>query len=118
MTRALVAARVLRWVSPLFGCAALFHLTRVVMPTPGDPSSSTRHLAFVFINVAGAIAVLRRPPWLVYAFVPLLVQQLYSHGRSAYLACGRGEVDFASLGVLLVMPVTFAALWASRGRPA
>lgn len=90
----------------------MVHAYRLFVPGTFDPSPPWRHAAFVFINLAVAAGLLRpRRQWLLPLGV-LVVQQLYSHGTSAVHAwLHQGEVDWTSLGILVLLPLTFGALW-------
>jgi hypothetical protein len=74
----------LRWL--LRGCAlcfvlgALFHFVALEVPELGTPSPPWRHALFFGINTSYAIAFWRSPRWLVFAYLPLGLQQTWSHG--------------------------------------
>ncbi len=104
-----------RTVAGLFAVAALFHLTRVFLPQEGDPSGALRHGVFVAINLTCVAGLWLRPPLFKLAFVPLAVQQVYSHGRMAWTTWAeRGEIDLISLVIVFLMPLTLLALWRER----
>jgi hypothetical protein len=60
------------------------------------------------VCVAG---LLRRPFVFIPAFLVLLVQQTASHGSHALRLCrDRGQIDWPSIAVLLVMPLAMSLL--------
>ena len=108
-----------RTVACLFAIAALFHLLRVFVPQAGDTSGALRHAAFVGINLACVAGLWLRPPFFKVAFIPLVAQQVFSHGGAAWTAwTERGEVDLVSLVIVVLMPVTLAMLWRADDNPA
>jgi hypothetical protein len=105
-----------------FVAAALFHAVAAVRPDIGEPSPVWRHLLFVGINAgcaAGFVWPVRPLRTFIVGFGVLVAQQIYSHGTYA-VACWRaeGRVDWASLVVLLMMPLAFGLLLPTwrRGR--
>ncbi len=78
--------------------------------SPPGESSPGRHGVFVGINLALALGFWCRPPWFVWVFGLLALQQVYSHGGRAITWAASGRVDWVSLLVLVVLPVAFAEL--------
>ena len=104
----------LRAVALFFGAAAIFHLWRIVEPNPTDSSGALRHAVFVVINLVVAGCLWWRPRWLRLIFGVLVLQQVSSHGMSAWHAWAeQGEFDLISLGIVLLLPITWAVLWQS-----
>ena len=100
-----------------FAAAALFHALAAVRPDIGEPSPVWRHLLFVGLNAGCAAGFVWPVRAFVAGFAVLFVQQVYSHGTYA-VACWRaeGRVDWASVVVLLTMPVAFGLLLSGRRR--
>lgn len=99
----------LRALAPLFVCAALFHVYRVVAPVPDEPT--WRHALFVGVNLLIAAGLWYEPRWLVAPFGLLTGQQLISHGSSLYGVWQmKHTIDWPSIGALLLMPVVFVLL--------
>jgi hypothetical protein len=100
-----------------FGLAALFHLERVIFPGAGEPSATLRHAVFVGINLTCIAGLLLRPPLFKYVFGLLVVQQIYGHGGSAWQAWAlHREIDYVSLFIVIMMPLTWAVLWGQSSR--
>ncbi len=103
--------RVLKAAACLCGVAGLYHLAAVLLPGVGIRGSVVRHIAFVFIDLACAILLVRRPRWFALAFACLTIQQLLGHGRRAWATWEQAsQLDWISLGVLVLMPVVLAML--------
>jgi len=91
--------------------AALFHAAAIVSPAiaqleyePTYPIS--RHLVFIAIDGALAELLLRRPWWLVWAYAPLVVQTLNSHGLGAWrIWVNERRVDWISVAVSIATPI-------------
>jgi len=67
---------------------------------------------FVAINVFMAAGLWLRPALLRIVFGLLVVQQVSSHGATAWhMWRAHHEVDVVSLAILLVLPVTWGVLW-------
>ena len=99
----------------LFVAAALFHLWHACAPQPGDPSGPVRHMVFVGINLAMAVALRRQPAWLPIPFGFLVLQQVGSHGAAAWLRwCDQGELDVVSIAIVVLLPLTWVYLWRNR----
>lgn len=106
----------LRVVACLFGLTALVHLWHMLAPQPADPSGALRHTVFVGINLVAAACLWIRPPWFKYAFGGLVVQQLYSHGGSAWRAWfEQQQIDAVSLVIVVLLPLTWTILWTYAG---
>ena len=97
-------------VSASFVAGALFHLYYSFAP---DPLPPWRHALFVAINLGAAWGCFRQPPWFIWPFTLLLLQQLYSHGRD-FAQAWPGHIDWQSLVVLVWMPLVAVALWRRR----
>jgi O-antigen ligase len=70
-----------------------------------------RNLLFVVINIFTAYCLLKRPPWFIYLFVILMIQQLYSHGTDLVsLWNSNHRIDWMSLAVIVIMPGIFVFL--------
>jgi hypothetical protein len=103
--------------------AALFHAAALMSPAiaqleyePSYPIS--RHLAFIAIDGALAGLLLRRPRWLVWAYAPLVVQTLNSHGLGAWrIWVDEHRVDWISVAVSIATPtILWFLVMESRGR--
>jgi len=88
----------------------IFHLVAIAESSGDAP----RHALFAALNVALAAALWARPRWLVWPLGALVVQQLWSHGHDLASACARGEIDWVSIGVLVVMPLMLVLVWHDR----
>jgi hypothetical protein len=94
----------------LFIGAALFHLYGL-LSSLSDMRLVGFHGAFVIIDPATALLLLRRPDWFPYAFAVLTLQQIYSHGMDALVAWhGEARVDVISLFIVVFMPALLALL--------
>jgi hypothetical protein len=106
--------RIARWfwitVSAIFITGALFHLYALFA---ADSSPPWRHALFAAINLGVAWACWRQPRWFIWAFAPLLLQQLYSHGTD-FARTWPERIDWQSLVVLVGMPIVALALWRRR----
>jgi hypothetical protein len=106
-----------RLAAAAFAVVAIFHAAALAMPEI-DPSPAWRHALFVGINGAYAVAFATRPPWLIFAFLPLAVQQAASHGSSFVRGLGAGTLDWKSAVVLAGLPVlAWVAYGARRAGP-
>ncbi len=102
----------LKGMALLFVVAAVVHLAHILSPVAGDASGPVRHAVFVAINLVVAAGLWRRPQALLIVFGALVVQQVLSHGAAAYAAWAEHhEVDLASLGIVVMLPLTWAVLW-------
>jgi hypothetical protein len=100
-----------RVLAVAFGITALFHAAAIGSPSLAPGSSAYRHAVFVGIDAAVAVGLLLRPPWFVPAFGVLTAQQLYSHGLDLWGVWTRtGHIDWMSVAVLAIMPLTMATL--------
>ena len=99
----------------LFLIAALYHLCGLFFPEIVIKSSQLRHAVFFAIDIAGVVLILWRPPWVVYPFGILTVQQLYSHGSRAWIWWfSMHRVDWISLIVVFLLPICLGAIWNKR----
>lgn len=100
-----------RLISAALLLAAAYHIGAILVPSLNISSPPWRHAMFVALNVFGAIFVLRRPPWFVFLFGAVTVQQLYSHGERAWRWWfSQGRVDWISLIVIIGLPCALALL--------
>ncbi len=110
--RSRLRAAVFGAVAAAFALAALFHIAALGAPSIGESSPVWRHALFVAVNAALCVLMVRRPRWFPYAFTLLCAQQLYSHAVSfVHVLADQRRMDWASLVVLLAMPVVTALLW-------
>jgi len=94
-----------------FVVAAVFHLAALRDPAAGDGSPAWRHGLFAAINAVAAAGMIRRSRAFAAAFAVLCAQQLYSHGTAlASVWRDEGRVDWASVVVLVAMPVALVLL--------
>ena len=108
-------ARFAAAMAVLFVAAAGFHGWRAAFPVTGDESTPLRHLVFVAINLLAAAGVARRSSWFLVLFPLLIGQQIASHGGLAWrLWISRGEVDWISLAIVFLLPLTWLVLWRER----
>jgi hypothetical protein len=115
-------ARYLRLaLSALFVITAGFHVAAIVSPGLAPDSPPLRHAVFVLVNLLVAVGLLWRRPRSAFAFAFALVfslltlQQIESHGLALVSAFrDEGRIDWVSIGVLLVMPLTAYALLRQR----
>jgi len=100
-----------------FLCAAAFHAACIVDAALGEPSPPWRHALFIAVNVGVAIGTLWRPGWFLFVFALFAGQQLASHAMDGWRAFSvEQRVDWASLVVVLGVPVVFFALARERER--
>jgi hypothetical protein len=94
-----------------FAGVAAFHAAAVARPEFAPPSPPWRHALFAAINTVVAVAMVVRPRGFVFAFAALTVQQLVSHGSTAWSAWAEERrVDVVSLLVVVAMPAVLLAL--------
>lgn len=99
--------RIARFVAAAFCAIAAGNHVRLALA--GDPSVP-RHWLFVGVNVVlGTLLVSAPRAALVFA-VPLMLQQLYSHGTLLVRSITEPPFDWSSLGVLLFFPGIVAVL--------
>lgn len=98
----------------------VFHALALVDPTIAEPVPAWYHLLFVGVNLALAILVVRRPPWLVPLFAVYLVQQYAEHlPRCVLLWREHGRFDLPGFAPLVFVPCVLALLvWDARTRRA
>ena len=94
-----------RCVSLVFIGAGMVHFLEGTMPGWGGGKSDAFHFAFAAINSLFAFLFLRRPRWLVYAFVVLMLEQFYSHGGAALHSLkATGQISLRDASVLVFLP--------------
>ena len=94
-----------------FVAAAIFHAAAIVVPSLAGASPPWRHGLFALVNALVAIGLVRRPRGFVLAFALLTAQQLLSHGRDVVVEWeGAHQVDWASVMVVVVMPIVLFLL--------
>jgi hypothetical protein len=106
-------------LSALFVITAGFHVAAIVSPGLAPDSPPLRHAVFVLVNLFVAVGLLWRRPRSAFAFALvfslLTLQQIESHGLALVSAFrDEGRIDWMSIGVLLVMPLTAYALLRQR----
>jgi hypothetical protein len=102
-------------LSALFVITAGFHVAALVSPGLAPDSPPLRHAVFVVLNLFVAVGLHWRPPGFAILFSLLTLQQLESHGAALVSAFrDEGRIDWMSVGVLLVMPLTAYALLRRR----
>ena len=95
----------------LFIAAAVYHAVHIFVPETANASPPWRHALFVLINLAVAGCLVLRPRAFVGAFALLTVQQIYGHGSMAWDAWQiRQQVDWVSLGIVVLMPLLLGLL--------
>ncbi len=92
-----------------FVIGAAYHLVAVFHPTLDLSGSRWRHATFVGIDLLTAWYMLRRPLWLLPAFLALVVQQARGHGARLWRWWHEGHtVDWRSLLVLSVLALALS----------
>ena len=92
--------------------AAAFHLIAFALPSLNIRGAHWRHGLFITVNLIGAYYVQRRPPWFIYAFAIVTVQQLYSHGSHAWtLWLSERQLSWADCAALVGLPIALLMLW-------
>ena len=90
-------------------CALVFHIKEIFYPATITPA--WRHAIFVLINCICIYGLLKRPKWFVWFVGLLTLQQWYSHGSYAVeLWQTAHKIHWPSVGVLVLMPVSFILL--------
>lgn len=98
----------------LSGLAVIYHFTGIFYKV--NSSSEWRHMLFIFINIICIFGLLKRPGWFVWFFFLLLLQQLYSHGGDIIRNWRHEQrIDWISVGVVILMPLTFVLLLLEKG---
>ena len=94
-----------------FVAGAAYHAVGLVRPDWTEPIPPWRHAAFVAVNAGVVAGLLWRPRWFVAVFALLVAQQLYGHSTYGW-EVWRDErrVDWASVAVVLGMPIVLALL--------
>src|SRR5436190_706138 len=99
-------------VALFFVAAAVFHGLHVFVPAPEDAAGALRHAVFVFINLVVAAGLWFRPAALRFVFGFLVVQQVASHGTTAWTTWStQGSIDFVSIVIVLLLPLLWVVLW-------
>lgn len=89
-----------------FAAGALYHLFYAALPKSGDVVPLERHLLFVVINLGAMGLMIWNHRKALLLLVPLIFQQLYSHGLFLYTEWRDFErVDWPSVIVLVTMPL-------------
>ena len=96
-------------VSVVFLLTAVYHVVGLFYPVNDSPK--WRHLLFIIINLFSVYGFLKRPQYFVWFVIVLLMQQSYSHGTSLVKQwVDKGQIDWISLFVLLLLPVALICL--------
>ncbi len=101
-----------------FAVSACFHVVAIFVPDLGEPSPAWRHASFIAINGALAIGFAvgakngALPRWAIVPLALFGAQQLASHGIDLALAAEQNRLDWASVLVLIALPII--ALVAAR----
>lgn len=102
---------VFRAASALFACAAIYHGIGWMDPSLIHPKPQWVHLFFVVLDIGIVFLFWYAPPWLVFPFGVLTLQQIYSHGTRAWSWWhDQGLVDWASLGIICGLPIALVFL--------
>lgn len=102
-------------VAASFFCGTVFHALALTWPAlASSPTPSWRHGLFLAIDGAYAAGFAARIRWLVWAVLPLAVQQVVSHGTDLLAARAAGHTDAQSALVLAAMPAFVAVAWLCR----
>lgn len=88
-----------------FFVTALYHLKLAIYPLLGDDSSVERHFVFVAISLSATGLFLLNKAKPLLLFVPLIMQQVYSHGMFLVTEWNEGRIDWPSILVLISMPL-------------
>jgi uncharacterized membrane protein len=100
-----------RVISILFVGASIYHAAVFFHPAFGVGGAHWRHAVFFLIDLVCAWFLLKRPAWFVFAFGALTLETLYGHGTHAWMMWrAEGQIDWLSIGVLIVVPLTMALL--------
>lgn len=92
-----------------WGIAAAYHFVGIFGKVNEDPP--WRHTLFVGIDLLFAYGLLKRPRYFSSLFLLLMVQQYYTHGAKLLNKWEKqARVDWASLGVLVVLPIVLVFL--------
>jgi hypothetical protein len=74
-----------------------------------------RHQLFILIGAVSIYGILKRPPWFIWFFSLLAMQQLYSHGSDLFLYWKNvHRIHWISVAVLLFIPMTLFFLLLER----
>lgn len=97
--------------------ASAYHLLAIVWPKLDPSSSGARHAVFVGVDAVLGFCIGLRPKGFFWVFAALSVQQLCSHGQALWRALAREHrLDWASLVVIVAMPLITWLLWCDRQR--
>jgi hypothetical protein len=92
-----------------FAVSAIYHLVALFFKINTSPL--WRNLLFIVINLLVAYGLLKRPPYFIYLFILLMIQQFYSHGSDLVnLWNQQHKLDWMSLLVFIILPVIFVFL--------
>jgi hypothetical protein len=99
--------KTIKWLLILsFFSTSIYHLVRIISPDPGDDSNPERHAVFIAITLIASLIFYFDRPRSLLIFVPLIIQQLYSHGTFLYTEwINFDRIDWPSVFVLIGMPV-------------
>ena len=96
-------------IALLFMVAAAYHGIALFQPVNDSPL--WRHALFVAIDLVCAFGSLKRPPWFVWLFALLAIQQCLGHGgRFLSELVHEGHMSWIDLGVILFMPAALTCL--------
>lgn len=93
-----------------FGIAAIYHCAGFIKPSLVPYSPHWRHGLFIVINITGIWLMLSRPSWLVFPFVAITIQQIYSHGRRIIEWANNNKIDWISIAVIVLLPTILAMI--------
>jgi hypothetical protein len=100
-----------RLISAALLLAAAYHIGALLVPSLNISSPPWHHALFAALSVFGTIFILRRPPWFVFLFGAVTMQQLCSHGERAWRWwLSQGRVDWISLIVFIWLPCALELL--------
>jgi len=105
--------RIFQFAGLIFLISAIFHFVGIFFPINASPP--IRHAVFVAINIFCVLGFVRRPPYFVFLFALLLVQQYSSHGSSLIRNWNEsGLIDWIDLLVVILLPIFLIALILER----
>ncbi len=100
--------------------AALYHLTAIAVPAFGAMAYPAtypfwRHLFFIVINICFGALFLRRPTWLIWPYVLLVLQIYNGHGVEAWRLWQReSRIDWVSVITVVGATLGLALVIAER----
>jgi hypothetical protein len=101
---------VFRIIALLFGVAGVYHLVGFINPNLVVQSPHWRHGLFIIINLIGVCLILTRPSWIVYPFLLMTIQVIFSHGTRALKWWNNNKIDWISLMVIVLMPIILSLI--------